>query len=209
MLPAFNAPQYLINGVPQQGGQIAAGSALRFAATGGLVYYTTDGSDPRLVGGGINPAARSTTRLASTETLVPLGGTPGSTSISAAARAATGSTPRSATGTWSSGAAELGYGDGDEATVVGYGPDAGNKYITTYFRHRFTVPDSVDGLVGLTLRLRRDDGAVVYVNGMEAVGGNMPSGDITFSTLASSAVGGDDESAFFRTGAGPVTAARR
>ena len=58
LLPAFDAPQYLINGVPHQGGQIAAGSTLRFAATGGLVYYTTDGSDPRLVGGGINPSAQ-------------------------------------------------------------------------------------------------------------------------------------------------------
>src|SRR3954468_20250191 len=34
--------------------------------------------------------------------------------------------------TWSSGLAELGYGDGDETTVVNYGPDANNRYITTY-----------------------------------------------------------------------------
>src|ERR1019366_8094022 len=30
---------------------------------------------------------------------------------------------------WSSGAAQLGYGDGDEQTVVSYGADAGSKYI--------------------------------------------------------------------------------
>ena len=35
---------------------------------------------------------------------------------------------------WTNGPSELGYGDGDEATVVSYGPDAGNKYPTTYFR---------------------------------------------------------------------------
>src|SRR5262249_33094290 len=35
---------------------------------------------------------------------------------------------------WASGPAQLGYGDGDEATVVSFGPDANNKYITTYFR---------------------------------------------------------------------------
>src|SRR5678815_4920033 len=63
---------------------------------------------------------------------------------------------------WASGAAQLGYGDGDEATVVSYGPDASNKYITTYFRKAFTVPA---GLSSMTLRLLRDDGAVVYVNG--------------------------------------------
>jgi len=35
---------------------------------------------------------------------------------------------------WAEGNAELGYGDGDEATVVSYGPSSNNKYITTYFR---------------------------------------------------------------------------
>src|SRR5262249_52525677 len=34
---------------------------------------------------------------------------------------------------WSNGPAQLGYGDGDEATVVSYGPNASGKYITTYF----------------------------------------------------------------------------
>jgi len=42
---------------------------------------------------------------------------------------------------WASGPAQLGYGDGDEATVVSYGPDSGSKYITTYFRHTFGVAD--------------------------------------------------------------------
>src|SRR5437763_11120974 len=40
---------------------------------------------------------------------------------------------------WASGRAQLGYGDGDEATVVSFGPDANNKYITTYFRMHFNV----------------------------------------------------------------------
>src|SRR5436189_3817 len=40
---------------------------------------------------------------------------------------------------WASGLAQLGYGDGDEATVVGYGGNASAKYITTYFRRTFSV----------------------------------------------------------------------
>ena len=32
---------------------------------------------------------------------------------------------------WSNGPAQLGYGDGDEATIVNYGPNSANKYITT------------------------------------------------------------------------------
>ena len=33
---------------------------------------------------------------------------------------------------WPSGPAELGYGNGDEATLVSFGPDPSAKYITTY-----------------------------------------------------------------------------
>ena len=39
---------------------------------------------------------------------------------------------------WRSGRAELGYGDGDEATVVNSGPTS-SRYITTYFRKSFTA----------------------------------------------------------------------
>jgi len=97
---------------------------------------------------------------------------------------------------WPSGPAQLGYGDGDEATVVSFGPDPNNKYITTYFRHSFTVPDpSVYG--SLTVRLLRDDGAVVYLNGTEVFRSNMPDGAIGCTTLASTAIGEPDENTFY------------
>src|SRR5207247_2662513 len=44
---------------------------------------------------------------------------------------------------WVSGHAQLGYGDGDEATRVSYGPNEGNKYITTYFRQSFSVTNAM------------------------------------------------------------------
>jgi hypothetical protein len=71
---------------------------------------------------------------------------------------------------WSNGVAELGYGDNaqnrPEVTVVSFGPNANAKYPTTYFRRTFTVPDA-GGLSSLTLRLLRDDGGIVYLNGTE------------------------------------------
>jgi hypothetical protein len=73
---------------------------------------------------------------------------------------------------WASGPAELGYGDGDEATLVGFGPNPNQKYVTTYFRHTFAVADP-SVYAGLTLRLRRDDGAVVYLNGVEVARSNI------------------------------------
>ncbi len=96
---------------------------------------------------------------------------------------------------WAEGPAQLGYGDGDEATVVSYGPNPSNKYITTYFRRGFDVADP--GIyVCLRLRLLRDDGAVVYLNGAEVRRSNMPDGPIGYSTPAVGAVGGDEEDAF-------------
>ncbi|HKQ37900.1 MAG TPA: lamin tail domain-containing protein, partial [Verrucomicrobiae bacterium] len=102
---------------------------------------------------------------------------------------------------WASGGAQLGYGDGDETTPVacGVNPCSGNtpgKYITTYFRRSFTVADPAS-FEDLTLRLLRDDGAVVYLNGNELFRDNMPAGAVTFQTLAVNAVGGGDETTFF------------
>lgn len=96
---------------------------------------------------------------------------------------------------WAVGVAELGYGDGDEATVVSYGPNAGQKYITTYFRRAFTVAAPAS-LGGLTLRTLRDDGAVVYLNGAEVWRSNMPAGAITYTTLASTPIAPAGETTF-------------
>ena len=82
--------------------------------------------------------------------------------------------------TWPSGISELGYGDGDEATVVGYGPSATNKHIATYFRKSFEL----ESQRGLNCTIKIDDGAAVYLNGVEVYRNNLPGGTISFSTLA-------------------------
>lgn len=99
---------------------------------------------------------------------------------------------------WKTGNAELGYGDGDEATVVSYGTLATNKYITTYFRKKFNVED-VSTISGLELGIIRDDGAVVYLNGVEVYRTNMPSGPILNNTLAPSAINGTPEITYLFT----------
>ena len=100
--------------------------------------------------------------------------------------------------TWNSGNAEFGYGDGDEATVVSYGPNSSAKYTTTYFRRTFTVADPA-AFTSLKLRLLRDDGAVVYLNGTEVRRENMPTGTISSTTLASTALGAPAEATFFES----------
>jgi hypothetical protein len=103
---------------------------------------------------------------------------------------------------WAAGPAQLGYGDGDEATVVSFGSDPNNKFITTCFRLSFSVTNA-SIFSSLRLRLLRDDGGVVYLNGQEVLRSNMPDGQILFSTLASSGVAGGAENAFFAASIDP------
>lgn len=105
--------------------------------------------------------------------------------------------------TWASGPAPLGYGDGDEATTNSFGPDPNNKYITTYYRRAFNVTGAA-AFSALNLRVLRDDGVVVYLNGAELFRDGMPEGPIAFNTLANITVGlGDESTNFF---GGPVNA---
>ncbi|HUR28269.1 MAG TPA: hypothetical protein VM509_08775, partial [Planctomycetota bacterium] len=98
---------------------------------------------------------------------------------------------------WSSGPAQLGYGDGDEQTVVSYGPSASNKYITTYFRKQFTVANPAL-YQSLSVHLLRDDGAAVYVNGVEIVRSNLvANAPVVFNSFAPVAVANSDEDRFF------------
>lgn len=91
--------------------------------------------------------------------------------------------------TWSSGDAQLGYGDSDETTVIS------PLGLTHYFRRRFDVADPAS-VAGLRLRVLRDDGAVVYVNGTEVWRSNLPAGTITYQTPAETDISGAAESTF-------------
>jgi uncharacterized repeat protein (TIGR01451 family) len=106
---------------------------------------------------------------------------------------------------WPSGIGQLGYGDGDENTCIQYGcapstcfpaNSAGDcfKYITYYFRKVVNIPN-VNAYAKFLLNFTRDDGAVVYVNGVEIGRNNMPGGVIDNTTLANVALGGVDENA--------------
>lgn len=73
---------------------------------------------------------------------------------------------------WAAGAAQLGYGQGDEATVVSFGPDDFEKHTTTYFRKQFTRPTPVVW-TNVALRVCFTDGVAVYLNGTEVLRRNL------------------------------------
>ncbi len=84
---------------------------------------------------------------------------------------------------WASGQGQLGYGDSDEFTVVSYGPDSANKYVTTYFRRAFSITNAAS-FTNLAISMIRDDGGVIYLNGVEVFRSpNMPAGAILYNTL--------------------------
>ena len=101
-------------------------------------------------------------------------------------------------GGWASGPAQLGYGDGDEATVVGYGPNPNDRYPTTWFRRSFQVANPA-AFSALLLRVLRDDGVAVHLNGTEIYRGNLPRTGLTSATLAGFDVLAPDASAFQET----------
>ncbi|MDZ7845787.1 MAG: DUF839 domain-containing protein [Owenweeksia sp.] len=95
---------------------------------------------------------------------------------------------------WARGQGPLGYGD-PMNTTISFGGDPNNKHVTYYFRRDIiidtaNVPDTVE------IGLRRDDGAIVYINGTEVIRDNLPSGTVTSTTLAPSTVTGSGETTY-------------
>ncbi|MGB3054535.1 MAG: hypothetical protein WBB52_06775 [Acidimicrobiales bacterium] len=93
---------------------------------------------------------------------------------------------------WAQGNAQFGYGDGDETTVISFGPSSSQKYVTSWFRTTFNataVPAT------LTLDLVADDGAIVYLNGVEVVRDNVGPGSDETALRAISGRSGSAENA--------------
>ncbi len=90
---------------------------------------------------------------------------------------------------WPTGAAKFGFnstGNSGITTVLGYGADSNNKYVTYYFRQTFVVPTLAD-MTNLFLEVQRDDGVAVYLNGVPFYRNNLPSGTLTNLQLAANA----------------------
>ncbi len=188
----------------QWGGAVNAGQQITLTGpAASTIYYTLDGSDPRLPGGAVSPAAIAYSGTSSTQTLIaPYNDVPGQGAlwkyfVSATAPPATWKDNSFNDAAWPQGAAELGYGDGDEVTNVGFADTdpvtAGNqRNITTYFRTTISIANP-SAFTGLNLRLKRDDGAVVYINGQEVWRSNMPTTGAITSTTPATAASDDGE----------------
>jgi len=182
----------------QRGGSVRSGYSPVILAEKGDVYVTIDGTDPRLPGGAISPNAIFINGATVTDELIS------KESVwkyldDGSDQGTDWRLPDFDDSSWEQGRAELGYGDGSkgaEGTILSYGSVGSDKHETTYFRRTFKVSEVAE-IIDIRLGLRRDDGAVVYLNGKEIWRSAMPEGEILFDTLANEGAGGSEESTFY------------
>jgi len=192
LYPDTDAPVFTINGTYQHGGDISTGDSLSMTNHNGsgTVYYTLDGSDPRVPS--IPPDIVDSVVLmpedADKAVLIPTASNPADNS-------------------WSTDVDynDSGWNDGDyiegRSGGVGYENDYGYEpYISTdvhddmfgvnascYIRIPFTVEqEDLSGLDNLILKMRCDDGFVAYLNGEKVAGAHAPSNPRWNSTAVDS-----------------------
>ena len=92
---------------------------------------------------------------------------------------------------WSVGVGQFGFGEGDEQTLLNSG------IVSYYFRKKVNVPN-VNNLSDVYIHMVHDDGAIIYINGQEAVRTEMiPLGTINHSTSARQRINETNENNFY------------
>ncbi len=175
-----------VTGRPRYGGNVPVGFQFRLNnpnPAGGTTYYTIDGADPRQVGGVLDASALPATTGTVAASTVLSAGQSWKWLLPAAAPASDASgfswtAPSYADGAWGTGTAPLGYGE-TTGLATNVSPAAPNYAAATvepgpaYFRTTFNATDTA-GLTSAFFEIMADDGAVIYLNGVEAARINFP-----------------------------------
>ncbi|MEN6428183.1 MAG: lamin tail domain-containing protein, partial [Phycisphaerales bacterium] len=163
LYPSVDAPEFRIDGVAQHGGHAATGASLSMTAGAGDIWYTLDGTDPRVPGTAPQPGETVTlvAEDALKQVFVPTG------PVSDAWRM----DPAFSAATW-----QVGFGGVGFERSTGYEnyfsidvQDAMyQQNATCYIRMPFVVTaEMLERLSTLTVKVRYDDGFIAYLNGIE------------------------------------------
>jgi hypothetical protein len=190
-------PTELINatsGLPQFGGNVPVGYEFKIEnpnSAGGTVYYSIDGADPRQTGGTLNPAALTATAKTVTASTLMTNAQTWKWLLPTAAPAndtngAAWTAEAFLDSAWTSGAAPLGYykpgtTTGLTTVIATPAPTYANALIAAgtgepgaaYFRTTFTATGTAN-LTSAQFDIQADDGAVIYLNGVEVARFNYP-----------------------------------
>ncbi|MGJ8697638.1 MAG: lamin tail domain-containing protein [Verrucomicrobiaceae bacterium] len=189
-LPSASAPAF-----SQHGGSVTSGYQLNMStSSSGIIYYTTDGTDPRLPGGSISPNAIPFTPSGTIVQSVISFGDVWKYLDNGSNQGSAWQAPAFNDNSWASGATELGYNQSNTNTTISFGGDEDNKHITTYFRKEFSITN-LSEITAAEIGIVRDDGAVVYLNGTELERINLPASPtaITYLTEAEDAISSANE----------------
>ncbi len=160
--PQISPPKFLINSQGSNGGYILPNDLFAMVATQGTIFYTIDGTDPRLPGTSSEPSNQITlvTEIADKRVLVPTG------AISNNWR---GSGIFNDAG-WLSGSGGVGYEVSSGYEHL-FSIDVRDRMYgintSCYIRIPFTLDTSEDNIISLILKIRYDDGFVAYINSVE------------------------------------------
>ncbi len=171
---------------PAYGGSVPVGFQFRLHnpnPAGGTTYYSIDGADPRQTGGALDAAALTATTSTVTTSTVLIGGQSWKWLLPSAAPAndasgAAWTAETYADSAWSSSPAPLGYGE-TTGLATNISPVAPNYTAfdaepgPAYFRTTFTASGTT-ALTGVQFEIMADDGAVIYLNGVEVARINFP-----------------------------------
>ncbi|MCH2062321.1 MAG: lamin tail domain-containing protein [Roseibacillus sp.] len=163
LYPSVDAPDFS----PHGGIFARAGEVTIEAPTGGSIYYTTDGSDPR----------RPTTAGAQT-VLLPEGSPVRAILPTDNSLGLDWTLPGFDDAAWLRGASGIGF-ELDAGFEGLFGINLGamhNVNGSAYARWEFEISDwaELEAITSLTLRVRYDDGFIAYLNGREAASANRP-----------------------------------
>ncbi|MFP6864643.1 MAG: CotH kinase family protein, partial [Roseibacillus sp.] len=156
-------------------GSVSPGSMLTMTnpnSGGGTIYYTTDGSDPRVPGNATNntllPAGSTMRWIIPTTAITNWNTVGGPTNLAS----------------WGTGNAGIGYENSpaDYAGMINTTVPSGTTSV--YTRFTFNIPDqaTIDAFDTLSLNLRYDDGFVAYLSGATVASPNAPVSPVYNST---------------------------
>ncbi len=177
LYPSVDAPT-----IQPFGGYQPSGVELAISGpAGATLYYMPDGSDPRAIGGTLRSGAQTHSSAITSENLIPWSASSWRYLSNASNQGTAWREPGFNDTSWPMGTAELGYGDGDEATAI----SIPSPRYATYFRKTFNITDTAQ-IVNLAARIEYDDAYAIYLNGTR-IAGNLPTNP-AFNYFSGSAI---------------------